>query len=193
MTIKITFGVRGEYSPLMGFLGVTSSGQSSPSSIVSINSVVASVSIGNTFGVNIENTYVSSNQSSTSYDLYNVDYREFRDSNNNEFISPEAVTDYINSSIQIATDNIALRYTRLPSVIGITTVTQNTPFEYQIQDPGVLSIFWKKLSIPLGIEVSQFDNRTISGILTSVGDYYLEYEKANATGLTTSTLHISVV
>ena len=193
MTIKISFGLRGENSPFMGFIGVSSEGQSSPSSIVSVDAITASVSAANTNGINITNSNVGENQDGAAYELHNVDYRDFRGDNNSPFTSAESVADYINSEIQLITDNIILRYTKLPNTVGILTVAQNVQFQYKLPDPGVLSIFWDENTFPSGVDVSHYDNRIIQGIISTVGDYYLEYEKTNATGITTSTLHLEII
>ena len=193
MTIKISFGLRGENSPFMGFIGISSTGQSSPSSIVSVDSITANVSVANTNGVTIINSNIGENQDVIAYELHNVDYRDFRDDNNSSFISAESVVDYINTEIQLITDNIILRYTKLPNTVGILTVAQNVQFQYKLPDPGVLSIFWDESTFPSGVDVSHFDNRILHGTITTTGDYYLEYDKTNATGITTSTLHIEVI
>ena len=177
----------------MGFIGVSSEGQSSPSSIVSVDAITASVSAANTNGINITNSNVGENQDGAAYELHNVDYRDFRGDNNSPFTSAESVADYINSEIQLITDNIILRYTKLPNTVGILTVAQNVQFQYKLPDPGVLSIFWDENTFPSGVDVSHYDNRIIQGIISTVGDYYLEYEKTNATGITTSTLHLEII
>lgn len=193
MTIKISFGLRGENSPFMGFIGVSSTGQSSPSSIVSVDSISASVSVANTNGVNIINNTIGENQDVVAYELHNVDYRDFRGDNNSSFTSAESVADYINTEIQLITENIILRYTKLPNTVGILTVAQNVQFQYKVPDPGIISLFWDENTIPPGVDISHYDNRIVQGTITTIGDYYLEYDKTNATGITTSTLHIEVI
>ena len=178
----------------MGFIGVSSTGQSAPSSIIPVDSVAASVSIANTNGVNITNERVGDNQGGlTAYELHNVDYRDFRGDNNSSFTSAEAVADYINTEIQLIQDNIILRYTKLPNTVGILTVAHSVQFQYKLPDAGILSVFWDETTFPSGVDVSHFDNRILNGTITTPGDYYLEYDKTNATGITTSTLHIEVI
>ena len=193
MTIKITFGLRGSNSPFMGFIGISSEGLSSPSSFVGIDAITASVSSENINGVDIINTNISQNQDAYAYELHNVDYRDFRDDNYSSFISAESVVDYINTEIQLISKNIVLRYTKLPNHVGILTVAQNVQFQYKVLDEGMLSIFWDSNTFPASVDVSHFDNRIISGVITSTGDYYLDYDKTNASGITTSTLHIHVI
>lgn len=177
----------------MGFIGLSSVGQASPSPFIGVEDIIASVSIGNTYGIDILNTRMSQNQDANVYELHNVDYRDFTDDNNNAFISAEAVVDYINTEASLISQNIILRYTRLPNYVGILTVAQNVQFQYKLLDQGVISIFWDESSFPPSVDVSHFDNRIISGVITTTGDYYLEYEKTNASGITTSTLHIEVI
>lgn len=177
----------------MGFIGISSEGLSSPSSFVGIDAITASVSSENINGVDIINTNISQNQDAYAYELHNVDYRDFRDDNDSSFISAESVVDYINTEIQLISKNIVLRYTKLPNHVGILTVAQNVQFQYKVLDEGMLSIFWDSNTFPASVDVSHFDNRIISGVITSTGDYYLDYDKTNASGITTSTLHIHVI
>lgn len=178
----------------MGFIGLSSTGQSSPNSLIAVDSVSANVSAANTNGVNIINDRVGENQGGIiAYELHNIDYRDFRGDNNSSFISAESVVDYINTEIQLIKDNIILRYTKLPNTVGILTVAHDVQFQYKLPDPGILSLFWDESTFPPGVDVSHFDNRIINGTITTTGDYYLYYDKTNATGITTSTLHIEVI
>ena len=193
MPITISFGRRGDYSPFLGFLGVSSEGKSSPSQLISVNAVAAGINSTNSSNIDVTNSYVTGNQDSTAYELFDVSYTDFRDEDSNSFTDAQSLVDYINDRAQVAQDNIRLFFSRSQAVTNNTTVSRNTSFEYRIPDSGLLSIFWKENTFPQGVTVSRYDRRIVSGIISSTGDYYLSYEKANAVGISTSTLHIEVV
>ena len=174
----------------MGFLGVSSEGQSSPSQLISVNAVSAGINTVNNSHIDVTNSYVNGN---TGYELFDVDYNQFRDDNNNTFTDAQAVVDYINDRSQVAKDNVSLYFTPSTSAVNQITVSQSTAFDYQIPDIGLISIFWEESSFPSGVTVSQYDHRVVSGTISSTGDYYLFYEKTNSVGISTSTLHIEVV
>ena len=190
MPITISFGRRGDFSPFMGFLGVSSEGQSSPSQLISVNAVSAGINSTNNSNLDVFNTYVNH---SSGYELFDVSYTEFRDENNNPFTDAQSTVDYINDRAQVAQNNTSLFFNYRPFVVNQITVSQNVPFDYKIADPGLLSIFWEENSFPAGVTVSEYDHRIVSGTISSTGDYYLQYEKANAVGITTAVLHIDVV
>jgi hypothetical protein len=174
----------------MGFLGVSSEGQSSPSQLISVNAVSAGINSTNNSNIDILNIYLNH---STGYELADVSYTEFRDESNNPFIDAQSVVDYINDRAQVAQENVSLFFNYRPFVVNQITVGQNILFDYKIADPGLLSIFWEESTFPSGVTVSEYDHRIVSGTISSTGDYYLQYEKANAVGITTAVLHIDVI
>ena len=190
MTIKISFGLRGENSPFIAFLGISSIGQSSPSNLVSVNGINAGTTGSNL--VNVENTFETDRSDTTFYELFNVHYSNFIDDNNEAFNDASEVADYINDKAELLAGNTSLRFSRLN--VGVTTiaVSSGVAFTHSITDAGLLSIFWDRDTFPSGVAVSPFDRRKVTGTISSVGDYYLSYDKANAVGITTSSLHIEV-
>ena len=190
MTIKISFGLRGENSPFIAFLGISSIGQSSPSNLVSVSGINAGTTGSDL--VNVENTFETGRGDTTFYELFHVHYSNFVDDNDEVFNDASEVADYINDKAELLEGNVALRFNRLN--VGVTTIAASSgvAFTHSITDAGLLSIFWDRDSFPSGVTVSPFDRRKVTGTISSVGVYYLLYEKANAVGISTSSLHIEV-
>lgn len=191
MTIKISFGLRGENSPFITFLGISSIGQSSASTVVSVSGINAGTT-GSEL-VNVENTFESGRSDTTVYELFNVHYSNFIDDNDEAFNDASEVADYINDKAELLAENVSLRFSRLNVGFSTISVSSGVAFTHSVTDPGLLSIFWNRDTFPSGVSVSPFDRRKITGTISSVGDYYLAYDKSNAVGITTSSLHIEVV
>ena len=91
MTIKISFGLRGENSPFITFLGISSIGQSSASTVVSVSGINAGTT-GSEL-VNVENTFESGRSDTTVYELFNVHYSNFIDDNDETFNNASEVSE----------------------------------------------------------------------------------------------------
>ena len=191
MTIKISLGLRGEYSPFIAFLGISSVGQGSGSAIVSVSSINASTNGSDL--VSVENTSDSGRNGSAVYELLDVHYTDFVDNNDASFPNASAVADYISDQVELLSENVSLKFSRLSVGVSTISVSSGVAFTHSITDPGLLSIFWDRDTFPTGVSVSPFDRRKVTGIITNTGDYYLAYDKANAVGISTSSLHIEVV
>lgn len=191
MTIKISLGLRGEDSPFIAFLGISSEGQGSASAIVSASSINASTNGSDL--VSVENTSASGRSDNTVYELLDVHYTDFVDNNDASFPNASAVSDYINDQVELLSENVSLKFSRLSVGVSTISVSSGVAFTHSITDPGLLSIFWDRDTFPTGVSVSPFDRRKVTGIITNTGDYYLAYDKANAVGISTSSLHIEVV
>ena len=143
--------------------------------------------------VNVENTFESGRSDTTVYELFNVHYSNFIDDNDEAFNDASEVADYINDKAELLAENVSLRFSRLNVGFSTISVSSGVAFTHSVTDPGLLSIFWNRDTFPSGVSVSPFDRRKITGTISSVGDYYLAYDKSNAVGITTSSLHIEVV
>ena len=190
MTIRISLGLRGEYSPFISFLGISSMGQGSGSAIISITSVNASTNGADL--VSVENTAESIRNHSTVYELSDVHYTDFVNHYGAAFPNAPAVADYINDQAELLTENVTRHSHLLDVGISTITVSSGAAFTHGIGESGILNVFWDEDTFPSGVTVSPFDRRIVTGIITNTGNYYLAYDKANSVGISTSSLHIEV-
>jgi len=194
MTIQITRGPRGDGSPVISFVGMTTDGNSAADTYNNIFGITPQINGLNSDAVDIVDDNATTTGGNAIFVLEGVSYLELRDRQGGSFASAFDVLSYIQNEISVATD---LLQNRISSPIGIGTsinVGLNSFFEFDGSLEGGCGYFWDRNTFPsANIEVARYDRRKISGIVTLPGTYQVDYEVANINGITTTYVLINVV
>lgn len=191
MTIQIARGIRGVGSPIIAFLGKDSNGTGAASPAVFVQHALPEVDPGDSDLVNVIDN--SSGITTSIYNIGNVHYSEWRDGNDNPFTSSQEVVDYINNEIQLTTNLLVERSSAPPNELFVTTESVNTPFSHSVAQTNISGYFWDRATFPNGLEVSRYDRRVVTGVITQVGTYDISYETTTVSGTATNILRIDVV
>lgn len=191
MTIRIKRGILGEQSPYIAFVGVTSNNTSSAKYLHEANSFSAEAFNDE---VNIIDDILSiNNGGGDTYDMFAVNYSEFRDIEGNQFSSAVDVVSYIES---LQSGIVTATYLR--QILPVTSsgdtfnATANVEFTYDATKVRGVSYFWDGATFPNGVSVSIYDQRKITGIITETGSYNISYEIANGLGTVQTSVNIIV-
>ena len=192
MTISIARGPRGADSPFLIFYGSTSNSSSPTDGVNFVSNITAAVNATNPNGVDITNDLATAGAGTNVYEVFDAPYDEWRDLNDSSFSSAGEVVNYINTLTAERVDSINSRYNFVGTASTIQ-VTQNVAFEHSVAQDYISGYFWREIDFPNGVEVSRYDRRIISGIITQIGLYDLTYEVANQSGIATNTLTLDVL
>lgn len=194
MTIQITRGPRGDGSPVISFVGLTTDGNSAADTYNNIFGITPQINGSNSDAVDIVDDNATTTSGNGIFVLKGVPYTEWRDRQGSSFASANDVLTYIQDEIFVANE---LLQNRISTPIGIGTsinVGLNSFFEFDGSLQGGSGYFWDRNTFPSpSIEVSRSDRRKISGIVTLPGTYQVDYEVANINGITTTFVLINVV
>lgn len=194
MTIQITRGPRGDGSPVISFVGLTTDGNSAADTYNNIFGITPQINGLNSDAVDIVDDNATTTGGNAVFVLQGVSYTEWRDRQGGSFASSNDVLTYIQNEISVAND---LLRNRISPPIGIGTsinVGLNSFFEFDGSLEGGCGYFWDRNTFPsANIEVARYDRRKISGIVTLPGTYQVDYEVANINGITTTYVLINVV
>ncbi len=192
MAIKIRRGLYGDTSPYIFFTGSSSNGNTAASVRNYIITVTAQLDPANSDNVQVKDLYLSEGNGYDTFEVQSTPYTEWVDHEDNPFASAVEVVDYINLSISQGVDQVD-DLTATPRVgAGSSSygVIVNNLFTLDAAlDLGV-SYFWDETTFPNGVEVSRYDRRKVSGIITEAGTYTLAYEVINLNGITSTTIDI---
>ena len=180
----------GNESPSIAFIGVTSDRTSSATYLHQADAITPEVDGDN---VNIIDEWLTANNGGgIIYDLYGVHYSEYRDIYGNAFSDPVGVASHIN---EITAGIVTAMYIRRSLPLGdshTVNTTVGTPFTYNAVYTGGVSYYWDEASFPNGVDVSRFDRRKISGIITQTGTYTINFDVVNRIGTRSTSVDIVV-
>tara|TARA_B100001059_G_C17836333_1_gene588404 strand:+ start:3631 stop:4221 length:591 start_codon:yes stop_codon:yes gene_type:complete len=196
MTIKIHRGILGELSPLIYFTGRSSDGTSSSNGAIEIDQFTISYNSEDPEAIDIIDNRLTITNEATTYDVYNVHYSEWVDSDEFTFGDADAVVEYILAEIASVTSNItgdnSLPQPRIGGQNNIL-VSANSPFIYDATFNKGIGYYWDESTFPAGVEVSRYDRRKIGGTISQVGTYVINLEIANKTGIVLTNVTIEVL
>ena len=190
MTIQIHRGILGTLSPLIIFTGKTSDDTSAANGANRISAISVQYNIDDADYVDIvDNQATSSNGGHTTFELLKVHYSEWEDGDGNSFGSATNVVQYIEQQIVQSQNEITFSQTHPHTVTGLpetVNASVGVAFTYNANYYNGISYFWDEASFPAGVEVSRYDRRRISGIVTQTGTYDIEFQVTghNGTSLT---------
>ena len=191
MTIRIKRGLLGDQSPCIAFVGVSSDNTSSAKYLHEADAFRVEVS-GDNIHI-IDDVLSINNGGGDTYDMFGVNYSEFRDIEGNQFSSAVDVALYLESLQSGITTAMFLRRSLPLTPIGNTfNVTADVEFTYDASKVRGVSYFWDSATFPNGVSVSVYDQRKIIGIITETGSYNVSYEIANGLGTIQTSVEIIV-
>jgi len=196
MAIKIHRGMLGSHSPFILFTGMSSDGTSSANGKIGVDEITVLSNISNADHIDIIDDRLTISNNHITYDIYNVHYSEWVDSDGNSFGDADAVIDYIQEEIDtiITTVNqdISLAQPRIGNQNNIL-VSVNSSFTYDASYINGIGYYWDESTFPTGVEVSRYDRRKIGGTISQVGTYVIGLEIANKNGIVPTDVTIEVL
>lgn len=194
MAIRIKKGPSNGSSPLLSFLGLSVDGSSAASQFNLITNILAQVNSVDNTRVDIVNLDLTLQRGGTQIlELGGVSFDDWLGDQNETFTSAQEVVDYINLDIIAATiAKIELVTNTATANSGIVTVGAGVTFTYKANGTGGIAYYWNELDFPPGVWVSTYDHRVISGVVTTPGNYIINYEVANQVGITSTFLDLVV-
>ncbi len=196
MTIKIHRGILGELSPLIYFTGRASDGTSSASGSIEIDQLTVSYNSEDPESIDIIDDRLSISNGNIAYEIYNVHYSEWLDSDELGFGDADSLVDYINAEIATVTTSItddnSLAQPRIGNQNSILA-SANLPFTYDATYNNGIGYYWDESTFPTGVEVSRYDRRKIGGTISQVGTYVINLEIANKNGIVPTDVTIEVL
>ena len=192
MAIKIRRGLYGDTSPYIFFTGSSSDGNTAASVRNYIITVTAQLDPANSDNVQVKDLYLSEGNGYDTFEVQSTPYTEWVDHEDNTFASATEVVDYINLSISQGVDQVddLIATPRVGSGSNLYGVGVNNLFTVDGSIDLGVSYYWDETTFPNGVEVSRYDRRKITGIITEVGTYTVAYEVVNPNGITTTSLDI---
>ena len=196
MTIQITRGVLGDLSPYIFFEGRSSDNTSSANIKNNIDSITVDYNSDDSDYIDIIDNSMTINNNHTTYELYKVHYSDWLDMDGNSFGDADAVYNYISAEIASGISNIASGASLAqPRIAGQNFIlaSLNSPFTYDATHINGIGYYWDESSFPTGVEVSRFDRRKLTGTITQIGTYNINFEISNRNGIVPSTVTIQVL
>ena len=194
MPIKISPGPGGDNSLLVALSGVSTE-QSTATNYFNFHpSIYAQLAPGLPDHVEIVNVPATDANGFTVRRIGPLHYSDWRDRDDNSFSSALEVISYVTdliATLDISTE----RLTTSPAARSTTSlvVGAGNPLSYKHTHPAGVSYFWSESTVPSDLSISNYDNRIVSGVINTPGIYILEVEVANAIGITTDSIEITVV
>ena len=191
MTINIRRGLLGEQSPAIAFVGLTSDKISSASYLKNVDTITAEIGDGDTVNI-IDEALSLNNGGGKTYELFGAHYSEFRDVDGAPFSDPVGVVSYI-SDLKVGIITAVYLQGSLPLPSNDTVnATVGVQFSYDATKTRGVSYFWDESTFPNGVDVSRYDRRKISGIITQTGSYTIDFDVANGLGTRPFTVEVVV-
>ncbi len=193
MAIRIKKGPSNGSSPLLSFLGVSVDGNSASSQFNLITNILAQVNSQDNTRVDIVNLDLTAQNGTQILELASVSFDDWLGDQNETFTTAQEVVDYIN--IEVIAQTIAkleIVTNTATANSGIVTVGAGVTFSYKANGTGGIAYYWNELDFPPGVWVSTYDHRVISGVVTTPGNYIINYEIANQVGITSTVLDLVV-
>ena len=196
MPIQIKRGIFGDSSPYIFFTGSTNDGDSPATQKNYILDIAVGINSIDPNSIDIIDNPLTVSAGTTIYNFQQYHYNNFIDENGNAFASALDLENYINNQIADSLSNLQ-RLQEYPNCHHHTT-THTTPvgvaFTYSATNyHNGIGFFWDESSFPPGVEVSRFDRRKISGIITQTGSYDILFDVVNQNGISSTSVEIIVV
>ena len=195
MAIQIKRGILGSLSPFIMFEGRTSDDSTAANRVNRINGISAQYNTDDADYVDIVDDSLSTANNNTTYELYKVHYDDWLDIDGNSFGSAENVIQYIQQQVTASQDRIAFSQATAYTLAGIpdtVNASVGIAFTYNANYYNGVSYFWDEASFPSGVEVSRYDRRRISGIVTQTGTYTINFQVANHNGTVPTSVIVDV-
>jgi hypothetical protein len=195
MTIRIHRGILGELSPFILFTGRASDGTTSTNGANRINGISVQYNTDDADYIDIVDDGLTTSNNHTTFDVYKVHYSEWLDVDDNSFGSAENVVQYIEQQITSSQDRISFSQATAHTLTGIpetVSASVGVAFTYNANYYNGVSYFWDEVSFPAGVEVSRYDRRKISGIVTQTGSYTINFQVANHNGTVPTSVIVDV-
>ena len=185
MAIQIHRGILGDVSPFIIFTGSTTDNTTAVNIVNRTRTTTAQYNIDDGDYVDIIDEAATTNNNYTTFELYKVHYSEWLDADSNTFGSAENVIQYIEQRIEASEAAIEFAQATPHTLAGIpdtVNASVGIAFTYNANYYNGVSYFWDEDSFPVGVEVSRYDRRRISGIVTQTGTYTINFQVANHNG-----------
>jgi len=195
MAIQIHRGILGTHSPLILFTGSASDGTSSANGVNRINGISLQYNTDDTDYIDVIDDDLSTNNNHTTFDVYKVHYSDWLDIDGNSFGTAENVIQYIEQQITASQDRISFSQATAHLASGIpetVNASVGIAFTYNANYNNAVSYFWDEASFPAGVDVSRYDRRRISGSISQVGTYTIDFQIANHNGTVPTSVIIDV-
>lgn len=192
MTIQINRGLLGDRSLIVSLVGSTADGTSSVDQWVRVDSLSVTYGV-DPDAINIIDNNLTTTENTTMYYLQEVHYSEWLDSDGNTFPDSQSVVNYIQNIINNANDyyNIVPRLS-----VGSTTeftIPVNTNFSSKVEFDNAVNYFWERSDFQGSVDVSRFDNRVITGIISTAALYEYTLNVQTITGISSVSVYLNVV
>ena len=195
MAIQIHRGILGDVSPFIIFTGSTTDNTTAVNIVNRTRTTTAQYNIDDGDYVDIIDEAATNNNNHTTFELYKVHYSEWLDADSNTFGSAENVIQYIEQRIEASEAAIEFTQTTAHTLNGIpdtVNASVGIAFTYNANYYNGVSYFWDEDSFPAGVEVSRYDRRRISGIVTQTGSYTINFQVANHNGTVPTSVIVDV-
>lgn len=192
MTIQIKRGLLGDRSLIISLAGSTADGTSSVDQWVRIDSLSVTYGV-DPDTINVVDDNLTTTENTTMYYLHGVHYSEWLDTDGNTFPDSQSVVNYIQNIINSANEyyNIVPRLS-----VGSTTefnIPVNTNFSSKVEFDNAINYFWERSDFQGSVDVSRFDNRVITGIITTPALYEYTLNVQTITGISSVSVYLNVV
>ena len=196
MAIKITSGPAGSGSPTIIFLGAASNGNGSVNISNVANRITARINTTDADYVEVVDDFLTFSNGTEMLDIQPTHYSEWVDEDDNTFQNSGDIIGYIDGFKLTAAYHAT--YVRTLQVLpnchhntSTVDVTVGTAFTFSASNyHNGIGFFWDESSFPNGVEVSRYDRRVISGIITQAGSYDIDLDVVNQSGITSAHVHI---
>ena len=195
MAIQIHRGILGDVSPFIIFTGSTTDNTTAVNIVNRTRTTTAQYNIDDGDYVDIVDEAATINNNHTTFELYKVHYSEWLDADSNTFGSAENVIQYIEQRIEASEAAIEFAQSAAHTLNGIpdtVNASVGIAFTYNANYYNGVSYFWDEDSFPVGVEVSRYDRRRISGIVTQTGSYTINFQVANHNGTVPTSVIVDV-
>lgn len=195
MAIQIHRGILGDVSPFIIFTGSTTDNTTAVNIVNRTRTTTAQYNIDDGDYVDIVDEAATINNNHITFELYKVHYSEWLDADSNTFGSAENVIQYIEQRIEASEAAIEFAQSAAHTLNGIpdtVNASVGVAFTYNANYYNGVSYFWDEDSFPVGVEVSRYDRRRISGIVTQTGSYTINFQVANHNGTVPTSVIVDV-
>lgn len=192
MTIQIKRGLLGDRSLIISLAGSTADDTSSVDQWVRIDSLSVTYGV-DPDTINIIDDNLTTTENTTMYYLHGVHYSEWLDTVGNTFPDSQSVVNYIQNII----NNAKEYYNIVPRLsVGSTTefnIPVNTNFSSKVEFDNAINYFWERSDFQGSVEVSRFDPRVITGIITTPALYEYTLNVQTVAGISSVPVYLNVV
>ena len=189
MAVHILGGPLGEASPLVKFVG-----PGVREAVYLTSQITAAVDPSDADRLHVVDDARTTAEGNTYYAVSSTHYSDWVGENSETFGTALDAVTYINDLTFDKTEHITRRFGDIGALGSqYLRVDQNVSFDYTYIVDGAFSYFWRETDFPSGVSLSSYDNRRISGVITQTGQYDLQVEITNVSGISTSLLSIEVI